>query len=144
MHVITCTPTLTHTHARPRTRTRARSLTRATPHSPAQVVVEPEVAEECAGSPDLDFVETFGGGDVRFGAARLQDFVDFVVCLGGDGVVLHASNLFPEAMPPVISFNLGSLGFLTNHRHEDRTRALSHSRARTHTHACTPSHTHTD
>lgn len=41
--------------------------------------------------------------------------VDFVVCLGGDGVILHASNLFPTAVPPVVSFNLGSLGFLTTH-----------------------------
>ena len=41
--------------------------------------------------------------------------VDFVVCLGGDGVLLHASMLFKHSIPPLISFNLGSLGFLTNH-----------------------------
>jgi NAD+ kinase len=41
--------------------------------------------------------------------------VDFVACLGGDGVILHASNLFRGAVPPVVSFNLGSLGFLTSH-----------------------------
>ena len=34
--------------------------------------------------------------------------IDFVVCLGGDGVLLHASALFKEAIPPVISFNLVS------------------------------------
>jgi NAD+ kinase len=38
-----------------------------------------------------------------------------VACLGGDGVILHASNLFRGAVPPVVSFNLGSLGFLTSH-----------------------------
>lgn len=38
-----------------------------------------------------------------------------MACLGGDGVILHASNLFRGAVPPVISFNLGSLGFLTSH-----------------------------
>jgi len=38
-----------------------------------------------------------------------------VACLGGDGVILHASNLFREAVPPIVSFNLGSLGFLTSH-----------------------------
>ena len=42
-----------------------------------------------------------------------------MVCLGGDGVVIHASNIFPRAVPPVLSFNLGSLGFLTNHNYED-------------------------
>lgn len=38
-----------------------------------------------------------------------------MACLGGDGVILHASNLFKGAVPPVVSFNLGSLGFLTSH-----------------------------
>lgn len=38
-----------------------------------------------------------------------------MTCLGGDGVILHASNLFRGAVPPVVSFNLGSLGFLTSH-----------------------------
>lgn len=41
--------------------------------------------------------------------------MDLVACLGGDGVILHASNLFRGAVPPVVSFNLGSLGFLTSH-----------------------------
>jgi NAD+ kinase len=39
--------------------------------------------------------------------------VDFIVTLGGDGTVLHSSSLFKQSVPPVISFNLGSLGFLT-------------------------------
>lgn len=45
----------------------------------------------------------------------LHERVDFVACLGGDGVILHASNLFRGAVPPVVSFNLGSLGFLASH-----------------------------
>ncbi|KAF1871845.1 hypothetical protein Lal_00020640 [Lupinus albus] len=49
----------------------------------------------------------------------LHEKVDFVACLGGDGVILHASNLFRVAVPPVVSFNLGSLGFLTSHNFED-------------------------
>lgn len=40
--------------------------------------------------------------------------MDFVVCLGGDGTILHASSLFQRAIPPVVSFSAGSLGFLTN------------------------------
>ncbi|KZZ94609.1 NAD+ kinase [Ascosphaera apis ARSEF 7405] len=39
--------------------------------------------------------------------------IDFVVTLGGDGTVLHTSNLFQGIVPPVLSFSLGSLGFLT-------------------------------
>jgi len=38
---------------------------------------------------------------------------DFVVTLGGDGTVLYASWLFQRIVPPVLSFALGSLGFLT-------------------------------
>lgn len=34
-------------------------------------------------------------------ASRLHEAVDFVVCLGGDGLVLHASSIFQSAIPPV-------------------------------------------
>ena len=33
--------------------------------------------------------------------------------LGGDGTLLYASWLFQKIVPPVLSFSLGSLGFLT-------------------------------
>jgi NAD+ kinase len=33
--------------------------------------------------------------------------------LGGDGTLLYASWLFQNIVPPVLSFSLGSLGFLT-------------------------------
>ncbi|GJD06670.1 Probable NAD kinase 2, chloroplastic [Galdieria sulphuraria] len=36
-----------------------------------------------------------------------------ILANGGDGIILHASTLFKTAMPPVVCFNLGSLGFLT-------------------------------
>ncbi|EQL30628.1 NAD+ kinase [Blastomyces dermatitidis ATCC 26199] len=39
---------------------------------------------------------------------------DLVVTLGGDGTVLFTSWLFQRVVPPVLSFALGSLGFLTN------------------------------
>ncbi|KAI5859502.1 ATP-NAD kinase [Durotheca rogersii] len=38
---------------------------------------------------------------------------DFIITLGGDGTVLYASWLFQRIVPPVLSFSLGSLGFLT-------------------------------
>ena len=38
---------------------------------------------------------------------------DFAVTLGGDGTLLYASWLFQRIVPPVLSFALGSLGFLT-------------------------------
>lgn len=45
-------------------------------------------------------------------ATRPQTF-DIVLALGGDGTVLYASYLFQHIVPPVLSFSLGSLGFLT-------------------------------
>lgn len=39
--------------------------------------------------------------------------IDLVVTLGGDGTILHASSLFKVgAVPPVLSFSMGTLGFL--------------------------------
>ncbi|XP_020362112.1 NAD kinase-like isoform X1 [Oncorhynchus kisutch] len=42
----------------------------------------------------------------------ISNRVDFIICLGGDGTLLYASSLF-QSVPPVMSFHLGSLGFLT-------------------------------
>ncbi|KAF0698860.1 Aste57867_10537 [Aphanomyces stellatus] len=39
--------------------------------------------------------------------------IDFVVSFGGDGTVLWVSSLFNTNVPPVFSFAMGSLGFLT-------------------------------
>ncbi|PGG95840.1 hypothetical protein AJ79_09849 [Helicocarpus griseus UAMH5409] len=43
---------------------------------------------------------------------------DLVLTLGGDGTVLFTSWLFQRVVPPVLSFSLGSLGFLTNFEFE--------------------------
>ncbi|KAJ9508800.1 hypothetical protein QJQ45_028113 [Haematococcus lacustris] len=76
------------------------------------VVVEPDVyAQHLQHHPSLHTCAHTFSEEER---DRLAEFVDFVVCLGGDGVVLHASNLFKHSIPPVLAFNLGSLGFLTN------------------------------
>ncbi len=58
--------------------------------------------------------------------ASAPDTFDLVLTLGGDGTVLYTSWLFQRIVPPVLSFSLGSLGFLTNfafdgyRRHLDR------------------------
>ena len=44
---------------------------------------------------------------------------DLVITLGGDGTVLYASWLFQRIVPPVLSFALGSLGFLTKFDFEE-------------------------
>nr|BCT08364.1 NAD kinase [Flaveria bidentis] len=84
------------------------------------VLVEPEVHDVLARIPGFGFVQTFYSQDT----SDLHERVDLIACLGGDGVILHASNLFRGAVPPVVSFNLGSLGFLTSHSFEDYKRDL--------------------
>ncbi|ETW03656.1 hypothetical protein H310_05052 [Aphanomyces invadans] len=42
-----------------------------------------------------------------------QHEIDLVVSFGGDGTVLWVSSLFKTNVPPVFSFAMGSLGFLT-------------------------------
>ncbi|KAI9693760.1 MAG: NAD(+) kinase [Bathelium mastoideum] len=43
---------------------------------------------------------------------------DLVLTLGGDGTVLFTSWLFQRIVPPILSFSLGSLGFLTSFKFE--------------------------
>jgi NAD kinase len=44
----------------------------------------------------------------------LHALPDFIITIGGDGTILHVSSLFdsPTPVPPVLSFSMGSLGFL--------------------------------
>ncbi|MCO5597955.1 hypothetical protein L7F22_052043 [Adiantum nelumboides] len=79
------------------------------------VIVEPDVHDRFARVPGFGFIQTYHIQDT----SNLHERIDFVVCLGGDGVILHASNVFRDAVPPVVSFNLGSLGFLTAHPFDD-------------------------
>ena len=58
-------------------------------------------------------------------ARRHPHTFDFVVTLGGDGTVLYASWLFQRVVPPVLSFALGSLGFLTKFDFDNYQHILS-------------------
>ncbi|CAG8465318.1 655_t:CDS:10 [Diversispora eburnea] len=51
--------------------------------------------------------------------------VDFIITLGGDGTILHTSSLFDQAVPPVISFSMGTLGFLLQFHIEHYQQAIS-------------------
>ncbi|KAF3931985.1 hypothetical protein ABW20_dc0102733 [Dactylellina cionopaga] len=52
------------------------------------------------------------------------DTFDLVLTLGGDGTVLFTSWLFQAVVPPILSFSLGSLGFLTNFKFDDHKKHL--------------------
>eukprot|EP01135_Chromosphaera_perkinsii_P005998 Nk52_evm1s378 gene=Nk52_evmTU1s378 len=58
--------------------------------------------------------------------SEIESVIDFVICLGGDGTLLYVSSLFQYIVPPVVSFHLGSLGFLTPFDFKDHQRCLNH------------------
>ncbi|KAI8923513.1 ATP-NAD kinase-like domain-containing protein [Entophlyctis helioformis] len=110
----------------------------------ANVLVEPSVAAELAREGDLSrdlHVVTATNldngrhsddpGDAAATTANAAhppsalDAVDFVVTLGGDGTILHASSLFSQQVPPIVSFSLGSLGFLLPFDFHDHDAVLS-------------------
>lgn len=55
--------------------------------------------------------------------------VDLIVCLGGDGTIIWTSSVFPQGIPPIVSFSMGSLGFLSpfppNKAQETLTKVLN-------------------
>lgn len=77
------------------------------------VVVEPDVHRRLAERGGMPQVYTYTPDQRR----RLGEFIDFVVCLGGDGVMLHSAMLFGQNVPPIMAFHLGSLGFLSQHKY---------------------------
>ncbi|KAM3068801.1 NADH kinase pos5 [Clarireedia jacksonii] len=52
--------------------------------------------------------------------------VDMVTTLGGDGTILHASSLFSSSLhvPPMLSFSMGTLGFLGEWKFAEYKRAF--------------------
>lgn len=57
--------------------------------------------------------------------SKSPQLFDFVITLGGDGTVLYTSWLFQKIVPPVLSFALGSLGFLTPFDFKNHTSNIS-------------------
>ncbi|GAB5588316.1 NADH kinase pos5 [Umbelopsis nana] len=75
-------------------------------HPDLNILVEPDVAEHFR--EKLPFVYVIPNEQKK----EYTRVVDFAITLGGDGTMLHVSSLFPKAAPPVLSFSMGTLGFL--------------------------------
>lgn len=85
-----------------------------------RLIVEPHTAREQSQFPNLTVFN-----EITDSAVKLLDNTDLVITLGGDGTVLHASQLFSRSeCPPVLCFSLGSLGFLLPFKVQDIDRAL--------------------
>ena len=56
----------------------------------------------------------------------LHQKVDLAVTFGGDGTILHASSLFAssDSVPPLLSFSMGTLGFLGEWKFSEYKRAF--------------------
>jgi NADH kinase len=87
------------------------------------ILLEPQTAEEV--HADLSFV-TFSGTTGVWSPHEFHRKVDLVVTFGGDGTILHASSLFSssEKVPPILSFSMGTLGFLGEWKFAEYKRAF--------------------
>jgi NADH kinase len=82
-----------------------------TAYPSTNVLLETEVAAHL--HSDLSFpIYTRLEGPTQ--GEAFHDKVDMIATFGGDGTILHASSLFAasDVVPPVLSFSMGTLGFL--------------------------------
>lgn len=79
----------------------------ASDYPQVKIIVEPRVAASIRQQVDFPIYES----DRR---PVMADKVDIVATFGGDGTVLRAASLFKlhRSVPPILSFSMGSLGFL--------------------------------
>jgi len=80
-----------------------------------RVILEDQCLQELREVGYSGQAETFDPSETR----SVSEAVDLVVCLGGDGTILHVSQMFQGPVPPLIAFDLGSLCFLTAHNYSE-------------------------
>ena len=88
------------------------------------IILEPESAAEL--HEQLPFpVYTYDAPGIS-APEHLADKTDLVCTLGGDGTLLRASSLFSHAssVPPVLSFAMGTIGFLGEWKFKEYKRAF--------------------
>ncbi|KAL4816965.1 ATP-NAD kinase-like domain-containing protein [Aspergillus spinulosporus] len=85
---------------------------------------DPEFDYESLVKEDASVGERLKFWDAKLASEQAHLF-DLVIALGGDGTVLYTSWLFQHIVPPVLSFSLGSLGFLTKFDFNDYQNILS-------------------
>ncbi|CZT09839.1 related to NAD kinase [Rhynchosporium agropyri] len=88
-------------------------------YSNVSFIFEPAVAAQIHKQISFPIHTTSTAGDL---AAK----VDITTTLGGDGTILHASSLFSTErhVPPILSFSMGTLGFLGEWKFSEYKRAF--------------------
>ncbi|RMZ83764.1 hypothetical protein DV738_g1043, partial [Chaetothyriales sp. CBS 135597] len=87
------------------------------------IVLEPTVASEIIRTAHFD---AFAALDSLSSDSDYHQKIDLVVTFGGDGTILHAASIFAAAahVPPVLSFSMGTLGFLGEWKFSEYKRAF--------------------
>ena len=88
------------------------------------LVLEPRIASTLHESLEKP-IYSFPGTD-GVSPPALREKVDLLPTMGGDGTILHASSLFATAehVPPILSFSMGTLGFLGEWKFQEHKRAF--------------------
>jgi NADH kinase len=87
------------------------------------IIVEPSVADEVSASLSFPVYSHANGSASPY---QYHDKVDLITTFGGDGTILHAASLFATAaqVPPILSFGMGTLGFLGEWKFSEYKRAF--------------------
>ncbi|KAI9842820.1 MAG: NADH kinase pos5 [Thelocarpon superellum] len=87
------------------------------------IVLEPHVAAEVH---DHVPFPVYAPPPSEDGRVSLHEKVDITATHGGDGTILHASSLFTATpqVPPILSFSMGTLGFLGEWKFQEFPRAF--------------------
>ena len=90
------------------------------------ILLEPRTAGEIHGDLPCPIYSSTIGVWSHQDLQDLQEKVDLAVTLGGDGTILHASSLFASSqdVPPMLSFSMGTLGFLSEWKFAEYKRAF--------------------
>ncbi|KAF2095095.1 ATP-NAD kinase [Rhizodiscina lignyota] len=89
------------------------------------LIFRPATAHEIQCSLPFPIYTAFENRDTE-NDPGFQDKVDLICTLGGDGTILRASSLFAttDHVPPVLSFSMGTLGFLGEWKFKEYKRAF--------------------
>ena len=87
------------------------------------IVLEPAAASETLHGVPFDM---FAALDSTSSISDYHEKIDLIATFGGDGTILHAASLFAGAssVPPVLSFSMGTLGFLGEWKFSEYKRAF--------------------
>jgi NADH kinase len=87
------------------------------------IIVEAPVADEV--SSTLPFT-LYSSPSASESPSQYHNKVDLITTFGGDGTILHAASLFATAtqVPPILSFGMGTLGFLGEWKFSEYKRAF--------------------